>query len=49
METLLLGVILIGAIYFVTRNLRRKFKGASCSNCGTGSSNCTKMVKGDNP
>jgi hypothetical protein len=48
METLFLGAVLVGTIVFIARNLRRKFKGESCSNCGTGSSKCTKMGKGDN-
>ena len=47
METILLGAALLGAILFIARNLKRKFKGESCSSCRTGTSKCSKLVKGD--
>lgn len=47
METILLGTVLLGSILLIARNLKRKFKGESCSSCQTGASKCSRMVKGD--
>jgi hypothetical protein len=47
METLFLVAVMLGAIVFIARNLRRKFKGKPCSSCQTGASKCSKVLKGD--
>ena len=47
METLFLVAALLGAIVFIARNLKRKFKGEPCSSCRTDASKCTRVIKGD--
>ncbi len=47
MGTVFLGAVLLGAILFMARYLKRKFKGESCANCCTEAAKCKNELKGN--